>query len=163
MPVKHLSTQGLMAALWPRVVWGIFYSRVDLWMFCAGMSGGGTLVPLLRCIFNFYTSDAIVLSNLSLATVAVLCFVLNFRKTHPLKTDLDGKPCGLLIEYNLAIVMLPMGVIGSAVGAMIPVVLPEPYLIAVLTLALVFVTVLTAYKLILMRRKESQTGQIGVP
>ena len=64
-------------------------------------------------------------------TVACVCYLLNFRKKHPLKVDLDNKPCGLLIEYNLAIVMLPMGVIGSAIGAIIPAVLPEPILIAV--------------------------------
>jgi uncharacterized membrane protein YfcA len=88
-------------------------------------------------------------------TVACVCYLLNFRKKHPLKVDLDNKPCGLLIEYNLAIVMLPMGVIGSAIGAIIPAVLPEPILIAVLTLTLVYVTVITTQKLIQMRRAES--------
>jgi uncharacterized membrane protein YfcA len=107
------------------------------------MSGGGTLVPLLRCIFNFYTGDAIILSNLSLASVAIVCFILNFRKTHPLKKDLDGKPSGLLIQYNLVIVMLPMGVVGSAIGAKISVILPEPILITVLTATLIYVTIIT--------------------
>jgi len=84
------------------------------------MSGGGTLVPLMRLIYKFSASDAIIISNISLATVALLCFIVNFRKKHPKKKDLDGKPAGLLIDYNLAIVMLPMGVIGSATGAIIP-------------------------------------------
>ena len=111
--------------LWPMDQWqewfGVFFTVI--WItacFLAGMSGGGTLVPLMRIIFKFSASDAIIISNISLAAGALLCFILNFRKNHPKKKDLDGKPAGLLIDLNVAIVMLPMGVIGSAIGAIIP-------------------------------------------
>ena len=133
---------------WPLkpIEWfGFFFTA--LWLcgsFMAGMSGGGTLVPLMRLIFGFGIADAIVLSNLSLATVAIECFFLNFKKKHPVKKDLNGNPSGLLIEYNLAILMLPMGVIGSALGALVPKFLPEPILIGVLTVCLAYVTYLTA-------------------
>lgn len=115
----------------------------------------------MRSIFKFNTSDAIFLSNVSMASVAICCFVLNFRKPHPLKKDLDGKPCGLLIEYSLVIVMLPMGVIGSAFGSVVKELLPEPFLIAVLTFSLMFVAALTIKKLLLMRKVESEKVSIN--
>lgn len=115
-----------------------------------GIVGGGTLVPLIRLIFNFGTAQAIALSNVSVGTGAVVSFILNFNKPHPFKKDLDGKPAGLLLDYNLTIIMMPMGVVGSAIGAIIPAVVAEPILILILVLLLIFVTFVSAKKLLAM-------------
>lgn len=86
----------------------------------AGVAGGGTLVPWIRLMFNFNAADAIAISNSSIASGAVCSFIVNFNKRHPVKKNLDGQPSGLVLDYNIAAVALPMGVVGSAIGAIVP-------------------------------------------
>lgn len=122
----------------------------------AGVSGGGTLVPWIRLMWNFSASDAIALSNASIVCGALCSFVVNFKKRHPLKKDLDGKPAGLILDYNIAAVALPMGVVGSAIGAIIPQVVPEPVIIGILTVLLIIVIISTANKFKKMVKAENE-------
>ncbi len=78
------------------------------------------MVPWLRLMWNFSAADAIALSNASIVSGATCSFVVNFNKRHPLKKNLDGLPSGLVLDYNIAAVALPMGVVGSAIGAIVP-------------------------------------------
>jgi uncharacterized membrane protein YfcA len=129
------------------------------WLFgclCAGVSGGGTLVPWLRLMWNFSAKDAIALSNASILIAALCSFTVNFKKRHPLKKNLEGKPSGLVLDYNIAVVAIPMGVVGSAIGAIIPQVVPEPVIIGILTLLLIGVIVITSKKLKQMLAKERE-------
>jgi hypothetical protein len=48
-----------------------------------------------------------------------------------------------------------MGVVGSAIGAIIPTVLPEPILISILTLCLFAIDIITACKLISICKEEN--------
>ena len=72
-----------------------------------------------------------------------------------MKKDPEGKPTGLLIDYDLVMVMLPPGVVGSALGAIIPAFLPEPIVIAILTICLMVVTAMTTQKLVMMVKSEN--------
>jgi uncharacterized membrane protein YfcA len=93
---------------------------------CAGIGGGGTLVPNIRFFFNFVLADAIALSNATIAVAATMRYVYNFRKTHPLRSDTNGKSCGTIVDYNITAVMMPMIIVGSAIGAILNYILPEP-------------------------------------
>ena len=121
----------------------------------AGVSGGGTLVPWIRLMWNFGAADAIALSNASIVVGALCSFVVNFKKRHPLKKNLDGLPSGLILDYDIAAVALPMGVVGSAIGAIVPQVVPEPVIIGILTLLLIGVIISTANKLKKMIKAEN--------
>ncbi len=72
---------------------------------CAGMSGGGTLVPLLRMIFLLSAKDAILISNSTIGVCGLINFCITFKRTHPLKVDTKGKPAGKEIEYDLAVIL----------------------------------------------------------
>jgi len=101
--------------------YGVFL--VGFWLFgvcTAGTTGGGTLIIVLRAVFNFDLSAAIPLSNVSLVASGAVVYLFNFNKTHPLKTDTAGKPCGTMQDYNMILIMYPMGIIGSAIGTIIP-------------------------------------------
>lgn len=93
---------------------------------CAGIGGGGTLVPNIRLFFNFVLADAITLSNATIAIAATMRYFYNFRKPHPLKSDTKGKSCGTIVDYNITAVMMPMIIVGSAIGAILNYILPEP-------------------------------------
>ena len=50
---------------------------------------------------------------------------------------------------------MPMGVVGSAVGAIVSLVLPEPITIAIMTVVLFSITVYTLIQVTRMRRDEN--------
>jgi uncharacterized membrane protein YfcA len=136
---------------------GVFFTA--LWILgcnCAGMGGGGTMVPLLRMIFNFTVAQSIAISNTTVAVSGFIGYVFNFKKRHPLKKDLDGNPSGTLMDYSIGIVILPMGAVGAAIGAIVGLILPEPIIIVVLTLILSYIFVQTALKLRKMRTAENE-------
>lgn len=114
------------------------------------------MVPIARLLFNFNATDAISLSNITIAASGLIGYLFNFRKRHPLKKDLDGKPSGTLMEYSIAIVLLPMGVVGATCGSIISYLLPEPILIGVLTATLVYIFITTALKLKRMCKAENE-------
>ena len=88
---------------------GIFFtSLLLLGCNCAGFGGGGVLTIFLRAFFKFGVKDAIIISNATIAISGLIRYVLNFRKNHPLKVDTNGQPAGLLVDYNVCVVMLPM-------------------------------------------------------
>jgi len=114
------------------------------------------MVPILRMIFNFEATQAIYLSNITVFVSGLIRYLFDFKKKHPLKKDLDGKPCGTLLEYAIAIVIMPMGVVGSAVGSVVSLLLPEPIIIGVLTIVLLGICILTFSKLKKMNRAETE-------
>jgi len=119
------------------------------------MGGGGTMVPLLRLIFNFTAPQSIGLSNATIAVSGFIGYVFNWRKKHPLKKDLDGKPAGTLLDYSIGIVILPMGAVGAACGAIVGLILPEPIIIGVLTVILIYIFVQMVIKHHKMRKAEN--------
>ena len=53
-------------------------------------------------------------------------YIINFKRPHPLKFDTDGKPAGLLVDYNLSLILVPSIVIGSAIGVIVNYILASP-------------------------------------
>jgi len=92
----------------------------------AGMGGGGTMVAISILIFGFNVTDAITLSNLTICMSGITRYLFDFNKRHPLKKDLDGKPSGTLLEYNIGILLMPMSIVGAALGAILSYTIPEP-------------------------------------
>mmetsp|Transcript_55672 Transcript_55672/g.76596 ORF Transcript_55672/g.76596 Transcript_55672/m.76596 type:complete len:109 (-) Transcript_55672:1063-1389(-) len=78
-------------------------------------------------------------------------------KRHPLKKDLEGKPTGTLLEYNIAVVLLPMGIIGAAIGSVVSLLIPMPISLGVFTLTLCIMCVSTLKKFHRMIKKENKT------
>lgn len=111
------------------------------------MGGGGVLIIVLRAFFVFGIKDAIIISNATIAISGLIRYVVNFRKNHPVKVDTYGQPAGILVEYNVCVVMLPMAIVGSALGAILSLILPEPITISILMASLIYVVITTALKL----------------
>ncbi len=122
---------------------------------CAGIGGGGTLVPIIRLFFNFLLSDAITLSNASIAVAATMRYIYNFKKPHPLRLDTNGKSCGTIVDYNITAVMMPMIIVGSAIGAILNYILPEPASTTVLFVTLTYILISHIYRLKMLIKKEN--------
>ena len=78
------------------------------------------VVPISMFFFKFDAKNAIALSNFSIFLSSMIRYLLNAPKPHPLKS---GK--GLLVDLNLAVIMLPMIISGVSVGVIINIVMPD--------------------------------------
>lgn len=113
-----------------------------------GLGGGGAMVPVLMIFFRFDLKRAIALSNSTIFISALIRFLVNSRQTHPLKKDTESKPTGVLVDYNIGIVMLPAITLGVTAGAILNTVMPEVVILALLTLLLVGVVTMNGIKIV---------------
>lgn len=117
---------------------------------CGGNGGGGALIPVLYVFFQFDARNCIALSNATILVSSCIRYVVNFKAAHPLK---EGT--GVLIDYNVATMMLPMIIVGAALGVMVNEILHELVMNIIYTvvLALIFITIL--HKFIKARQAET--------
>ena len=95
--------------------WGMVFVFAILWLAnMGGIGGGGTVVPICTLFFRFNAANAIPLSNFSIFLSSIVRYFLNSKVPHPLKNG-----TGLLVDYNLAIIMLPTIISGVSCGAII--------------------------------------------
>ena len=77
-----------------------------------GVGGAGVQLPIIIAFMKMSVKNAVPLSNFSIFVSSTLRYFINARKPHPLK---KGK--GILVDYDLCIIMIPMIVAGSMLGA----------------------------------------------
>lgn len=99
---------------------------------CGGNGGGGALIPIIVVFFKFDPKKGIVLSNATIFLSGLIRYVINGDKRHPLK---DGTT--VLVDYSVATLMLPMIIVGAALGVMVNEMLSE------LIVSIIFCGVLT--------------------
>jgi uncharacterized membrane protein YfcA len=105
-----------------------------------GLGGGGVITPVALIFFGFDPKNAIPLSNASIFFAAIIRYFYNFDKRN------TKKGFGVLVNYDYGILMLPAIVVGSALGVVIFVILPELIIIIALTLLLLCLFILTSLK-----------------
>ena len=116
-----------------------------------GLSGGGTLIPVMILFFGFDTKQAIALSNFSICLSSYARFFQHFNKSHPLK---EGK--GVLVDYSIASIMLPMIVLGATLGVMVNKVIPALFIALILFILLAIMSIMTTKKLRRIQREERE-------
>ena len=104
-----------------------------------GIGGGGLIIPICISLFGFGTRHAIAMSNAIIFLGAVTRYV-GFSSNDSNPFD----PKKTLIDHSLSCIMLPTVLIGSYVGVMLNILMPEVVLCIVLTLVLLFLTYETA-------------------
>lgn len=104
-----------------------------------GIGGGGIIIPICIAMYGFGTRQAIALSNAIIFLGAVTRYLgFSFNDRNP---EDDTKT---LINHSLSCVMMPMVLMGSYVGVMLNILMPEVVICIVLTLVLLFLTYETA-------------------
>ena len=103
---------------------GLFITIVALtFSNSGGVGGGGIIIPIVLFFYGFDIKSAIGISNAGNFVAAMYRYILNLNKTHPLK-----KGTGVLVDYNIAIVMLPSIVVGVMAGGIVNSAFPDVYL-----------------------------------
>ena len=115
----------------------------------SGAAGAGLVIPISMIWFGFDQKNSIALSLSSITTSSIVRYIQNFNKPHPLK---DGK--GVIVDYNISIIMMPSIVVGVSLGAMVNKILPSFYIIIGMVLVYILLTTTTTKKYLEIRRRE---------
>ena len=106
-------------------LWGlIFVSIVLFYTSLGGISGGGLCVPVFLAFMRFDAKQAIGLSNASICIGGLLRVFYFANEPHPLK---NGK--GLLIDHNLAVLGLPLIIMGVSFGVLLNIIVPNVFIV----------------------------------
>eukprot|EP01095_Lingulamoeba_sp_RSL-Kostka_P017426 TRINITY_DN902_c0_g2_i1.p1 TRINITY_DN902_c0_g2~~TRINITY_DN902_c0_g2_i1.p1 ORF type:complete len:525 (-),score=153.13 TRINITY_DN902_c0_g2_i1:119-1693(-) len=108
---------------------------------CAGtgIGGGAFYIPVYILILGLDPHVAVPLSKVTIFGVSIGGYLVNFSKRHPL----TNRP---LIDYNVALLMEPMTLIGSIIGVFLNVVFPAYLIIVFLIMLLSYSTYKTFRK-----------------
>jgi len=109
LPLKGIEFWGLVL-----VFWFMWYANMG------GVGGGGIVVPIGILFFKFDPKNAIALSNFSIFLSSLIRYFMFANTPHPLK---KGK--GLIISYDLAIIMLPMIISGVSIGVIFNIIVSD--------------------------------------
>lgn len=104
-----------------------------------GIGGGGLVVPFCMTFFGFSTKTAIALSGFSIFSCSVVRFLFFINQKHPEKD-------AVLIDYDLVSIMLPVVMMGSMIGALASITLPNLIMQILLTILMVLLTILAGLK-----------------
>ena len=130
--------------------WGYIFVLLWLWLSnMGGIGGGGVVVPISMIFFQHDAKNAIALSNFSIFLSSLIRYIANARKPHPLK-----KGRGVLVDQNLAILMLPLIISGSTFGVILYIWLPDIVIIASYVLGLLYLGSGVLKKTIRLYKKE---------
>lgn len=105
----------------------------------AGIGGGGVVIPFCMTFFSFETKNAIALSGLTILSCSITRFIFSIKDRHPEKNS-------VIIDYNLAAIMLPLVLVGSMFGVLANIAFPSLYLQITLTLILISLAFQSAFK-----------------
>eukprot|EP00754_Rhynchopus_humris_P020425 Rhum_TRINITY_DN14698_c15_g10::Rhum_TRINITY_DN14698_c15_g10_i1::g.110168::m.110168 len=105
----------------------------------AGIGGGALLVPMFLLVLGWHVSNAVPLSNATIFGNAIANIIINFPLRHPTA----DRP---LVDFDLALVLIPMELTGSLVGVLLNILFPQWLTLLCLLLLLVFTTYRTFHK-----------------
>jgi len=69
--------------------------------------------------FKFDAKNAVALSNFSIFLSSLMRWLIFLKDKHPLK---KGK--GLMLDYNVAIICLPLIIAGVSIGVIVHIIMP---------------------------------------
>lgn len=115
-----------------------------------GVGGAGVQIPILVVFMHMSAKNAVPLGNFSIFLSSFLRYFVNSTRPHPLK---KGK--GILVDYDLAIIMIPLIIMGSSFGALFNNLLPNIYINISYIVLMGLTNCLGIFNLISVRKKEN--------
>ena len=104
-----------------------------------GVGAGTVVIPAYTAFFNFVSSDAIHLSRITIFAGAFVNFIINWKKRDSNEKD------RLLIDYNMASVMIPLHLAGAECGVLFGKFLP-PVIVTIILFLLLIVSIIKTYQ-----------------
>lgn len=82
-----------------------------------GIGGGALLMPIIIIFFGADVADGTPISNFCIFISAVIRFLMNFKQMHPERPK-------LMQNYDIAVIFMPLVMVGSSIGVILNTVLP---------------------------------------
>ena len=101
-----------------------------------GVGGGGLFIPFLILISKFDPKEAIPISKFMIFSGALIGFLMGLKEKHPYRDS-------IVIDYNLAGVIVPMMLFGTMIGVTLNKVLPFSIILILLFIVLIVNTIKT--------------------
>jgi uncharacterized membrane protein YfcA len=105
-----------------------------------GLGGGGVIIPISLAFYKFDTRESIAMSNVSVFFSSLVRFILIMQKRHPLKGF------GVVVDYNIATLMLPSIMVGANLGVIFNLLLPEIIITVGFSIVLILLFIRTMRK-----------------
>jgi hypothetical protein len=105
-----------------------------------GLGGGGVVIPVGMAFYKFDIRESIAMSNASVCISSVVRFFLILKKRHPLK------PYGVVVDYDIATLMLPSIMFGANLGVILNLILPEAVIVLIFICVLLLLFIRTVLK-----------------
>lgn len=118
----------------------------------SGLGGGGIFVPILIAVGGFSSSLAIPISKSMIFGASIANFILFIMRKHPLD---KRRP---IIDFDSTIILEPATLLGTIVGVLLNVFLPEIVILIMLIILLGITTIRTFHKGIKAFRAESSNS-----
>lgn len=135
---KHKEIWPLNEVEW----WGLLLVAATLfYTSLAGVSGGGLVIPIAIGCMRFDARNAIALSNFSIFTASAMRFLTFSGEPHPKK---NGK--GLLVDHNLAVLGLPLIIMGVTVGILLNILVPSVLILSFFVIGCIYLACSMFYK-----------------
>ncbi len=115
-----------------------------------GIGGGPIMTPVEILTFYFNTKQAIPLSQVIITAGAAIGLLIRVLLRHPVKK----RP---LLEYHISMMIIPPILFGSIFGVMVNKILPSVAILSMLTLVLIFITLMTLKNGIKIYMAETRT------
>ena len=90
----------------------------------AGVGGGGAVLPILL-MYSFNVNVSVALCNTIIFIGSITRFIFEFNQSHPEKK-------AKVVDYNIAILMLPSVMIGSFLGVQLNMITPQAVIMVLL-------------------------------
>jgi len=113
-----------------------------------GLGGGGMFVPFFILVAHLRTHEAIPLSQATIFGGGCVNFLMNFKLKHP---KVPARP---LIQYDAVLMLEPMMLAGTVIGAYLNAVFPGWLIVTLLVVFLTYSTYRTSQKAKSIWRKE---------
>jgi uncharacterized membrane protein YfcA len=117
-----------------------------------GIGGGGVVVLIIQQLLFFDLKQSIALSGFSILTCSVSRYIITFKAKHPEKN-------AVALDYGLASVMMPTVLMGSFIGVLFNIMLPDIAIQIILALLLFFLTTQAAIKAKQIYNKENKAAK----
>jgi len=121
-----------------------------------GIGGGGVFIPLLILIGRFNAEEAIPLSTTLICGSSIANFIQMCRQRHPIR----NKP---LIDYDLALMLEPLSLVGTVVGVILNTMFPDWLLLILLIILLLLSLERTLVNGIKLWKQEKSSEYTIIP
>ena len=116
----------------------------------AGIGGGGLDEPLNMAFFKFNTKEAVGLSSFIILLCTICRTVYTFKARNP------DKPNQVVVDYSLAVIMMPTTLAGSQIGVLVLHTSPAVVIQTLLTLTMALLAYQSYRKAKQIMKKEDE-------